>query len=118
MSALGILQHARSIIASPLNWTTKAAARDINGNWVDVFSPAACSFCSFGALRKAGGKKWNPDFMRAFTVLDAEVGGTFQLFNDVSTHEEVLAMWDRAIANYMLTYKNQVLLRTGKEYQT
>lgn len=93
------LIEAKAIIAKPENWTQGVFARDKTGHQVHVADPDAVCFCSLGALRKTGIKETSGAvYMRARGCL-ADSGGSVDIanINDTSTHEEVMAMWDKAI---------------------
>lgn len=109
MKTSEFLIKAKSLIADPKHWTQEHYARDNEGNicyWDD--SGAVC-FCSVGALYETSGYTHqgsrngihpvDPLLTRAYTYLDDAIGYTsIPLFNDKHTHEQVMQMWDKAIA--------------------
>jgi hypothetical protein len=93
-----ILIKAREIISDEKNWTQKAQARDKDGHEVSYLRPWAVCFCSVGAVERAS--IGHP--RRALAALDflsGEICSNIAEFNDTSSHAEVLAMFDKAIAN-------------------
>ena len=113
MKAVDYLVEGRKLIDNPDNWTTEEMARARDGFPVDVCAQEAVCWCSEGALENA---YWRltPDYDRqpyneAIAILaDAAkdtgdvIGGPAEsvvnTYNDASSHGEVLAVWDRAIA--------------------
>lgn len=51
MSVVELLAQARELITEPGAWVQGAFARDEKGYAVDSTSPAACAWCTVGALR-------------------------------------------------------------------
>jgi hypothetical protein len=97
-----ILIKAREIISDEKNWTQGIEARDKDGNAVAYFNPLAICFCSIGAVERAAFLT-NGDPARALCALTTgEIyysNIAIAKFNDNSSHAEVLAMFDTAIAN-------------------
>ncbi len=103
-----ILTEARSLITNPDNWTQGFFARDGDGVLLESDSPGATCWCAWGAIQKVVGVSllskahnlylwdtlWNatgePDFGSSSHVIWS--------YNDTHTHEEVLAVFDKAIA--------------------
>src|SRR5438128_2331837 len=99
MTPKELLRNARALIAAPSNWTVNCYARDAYNQKVEYHSPEAISFCALGALNRAYQEATNsccahPDLLSTDGVLHAQLG----VFNDAHTHQEVLALYDRAIA--------------------
>lgn len=97
MKPSDILIKALQFIEKPENWTQGAYARDIFGN--DVGSqnhPSAFCFCSVGALRKASPSDYI-GYRDAYNTLVKATAFRIPDFNDTHTHEEVLAMFKKAI---------------------
>ena len=101
-----VLMEARYLISSPERWTQGANARNARGRRTHWGSPEAVCWCANGAIAKVAATAAEPrigfDFLveRARVRLDRAVDhpyGAFT-FNDSHTHEEVLGMFDRAIA--------------------
>ena len=107
-----ILKRAREIISDPLRWTKGAFARDPEGFDLDseeAYSAdlASCSFCSIGAVKRAMGphasstlyelEKNTKKFLYK-SVFGPHVSTAS--FNDSpsTTHQDVMAAFDRAIA--------------------
>lgn len=98
MTNLEILKAARELLSDPKRWTQYRLARDENGNEAEVEN--GCSFCMLGAIAKVS----NVDpYTNYNTVCDVlydvmPMGLGIGEFNDRSTHAEVLAIMDKAIA--------------------
>jgi hypothetical protein len=106
MTLSQILRAARETIADPKHWTQGAYARDKHGVPVDSLRGEGCTFCTFGAVRHVVAKE-NAEYFEAEVALDSSVprdgmGATIGAinFNDAptTTHADVLALFDRAIA--------------------
>lgn len=93
-----ILRAARALIATPDQWTQGTVARDKNGRRAHPESPAARQWCAAGACIATGAG------IAAGCALDAVARSKGHLFvtafNDDpdTTHTDVLALYDRAIA--------------------
>ncbi len=103
MDIKSTLQAARDLITDPKAWIKGDYARSEQG--LTLYSPshpdAAC-FCAIGALARASG-------MSAGQVEQSDLAAALNLamgripqasvanLNDSSTHEEILAIFDRAI---------------------
>ena len=97
-----LLIDARELIEDPVNWLKGTSAAKADGGHADYDDPEACKFCSTGALEAAtlrgGYEGWA--FAQAFGRLeDAVPSRQIVGFNDAdtTTHEDVLALFDRAI---------------------
>lgn len=112
MNTKEILIEARNIISDEKNWTQGAEAREQNGDPVSPRCPWAVCFCSIGAVHRAAIKIVNNGFgvysLDTSRLRTGAVGALakelkcythIDQFNDASTHQEVLALFDRAIAN-------------------
>src|SRR6185295_2785626 len=96
---LEILIASRSLIAHPDNWCRGVEARDAKGNEVAPEEEDAVARCAVGALGAI--TRWSELYPRAVSVLTSYLPCGFSSiidFNDASTHSEVLALFDRAIA--------------------
>jgi hypothetical protein len=101
MSVLDLLTRAQNLIRDPNNWTQDFIARDKIGRPVNVTDPDAVCFCSLGALARA---EPDPEARAKAKIylhdaVDHLTGGWgIATFNDREgrTHEEVMAMWDKA----------------------
>lgn len=115
MKPSGILQRIRDRITPPGSWTQGLAACDRYGQRADVTSDNACSWCSTGAIwceiftleaNKIIPHQHTNDVVQRMVfdyVCDAvekKYGTTVVVFNDTAgrTQQEVLAMFDEAIA--------------------
>jgi hypothetical protein len=103
MSTKEILIKARAIISDEKNWTQGVKARDVEGNAVSSSTPTAVCFCSIGAVERAGAFSHAATRYYALRYLaraSCDSGyPRISDFNDNSSHAEVLAMFDKAIAN-------------------
>ncbi len=100
MDTVQILKEARALIADEKNWTQKEMARDSFGLPVDPSHESAACYCSIGALLKASGGYDGEHFWlarREFYRGEGKVDSIAR-FNDHHVHQEVLALFDRAIA--------------------
>ena len=110
LSPKKLLENARNRIAKRENWTRGYMARTEFGQLVDPIDPKACQWCMMGALGAEAGYNMNesygdkldthPHYREAVSALKeaSPTGGTWS-FNDMSSHEQVLAVFDKAIAN-------------------
>ena len=90
------LEAAKALIADPKNWTQDTYARDVHGEPTSPESMDAVCWCSLGALKKTD------SYLEGAGLLLRSISGVSKhpfipSFNDTRTHEEVMAMWDRAI---------------------
>ncbi len=91
-----LLAKAKRLIEKPENWCQNWYAKDAKGVDVSVNSAQATSFCAYGAILRIN---TGPDSLCATRILEEVIcHDTIGHFNDVSTHKEVLAAFDRAIA--------------------
>ncbi len=101
-ATLEILKAGRALIENPAHWTQRAFAIDCGGVDVGASSPNACSWCSIGALLKAGNHDpLTPGRRHLEQAIEQILGFAMDLddFNDTHTHSEVLQVWDKAIEN-------------------
>ena len=99
-----VLRAARAKIEKAENWTQGEYGRDARGRVADVM--VACSRCSVGAVFAVCAEVRSAPETRAWNLLREQVPGYSEswvydpvvAFNDTSTHAEVLALFDRAIA--------------------
>lgn len=103
MSTLTILKNARETISDPNHWTQRADARSADGCLVGAKESDAVCWCAYGALLKAGyeasGRGPDLPYMELKRAMGTSWAGTVSGFNDSHTHEEVVGVFDRAIAN-------------------
>lgn len=106
-----LLQEARELIESPMQWTQRRFARSSNGNGVDPLAPNACTFCLDGALRRVIARHFDQNSYASThdqltALIEQELpnpmspDGNIVSFNDDprTQHADVLALIDRAIA--------------------
>lgn len=118
METLEVLEKARALITPPEAWTTKSFAREKpsiacpEGMGVQASAPEAVCWCAIGACRKAAGVKklFDENYAasdRAVQALGKVLrpegwkGSYFEAvhsYNDEHSHDDVLALFDRAIA--------------------
>jgi hypothetical protein len=102
-----LLIEARERIADPAHWTQNAFARNALGEETDAGSPHAESWCAKGSLMRSIMTYGCTVYVQASEALERAVSGwghcgrdaVFNM-NDTSTHAEVVAAFDRAIAPY------------------
>lgn len=107
MTTLEILEAARRLIEKRENWTRAWWALDAAGNPVDSTDPSGVCFCIAGAINRASDRNGRA----AFEALERQItSGPRQIiqFNGGHTHEEVLALFDRAIAAERLAHSSTV----------
>jgi len=101
MTTAEYLREMRKLIEKPENWCQGEYARDANGNRVHDGSGAATRWCALGSYWKV--RYSHPEFettplnLLAKAATQRGVQGVAD-FNDSHTHEEVLALFDEAIA--------------------
>ena len=100
-----VLIEARELISDPERWSQRGYACDARGQTTMWDSPKAVSWCAFAAIRKAAGavpenrREHNALVERAQDKLARVIGGRGVFwFNTSHTHAEVLAAFDRTIA--------------------
>lgn len=96
-----LLMSAKALIQDPNNWTQHVLARDGRNNLVSIASDDACKYCAEGAAMKvtahSEGHIWEQVRYALYIALPLSAGSVVA-YNDTHTHEEVLALFDRAIA--------------------
>lgn len=112
MTITGILLATYDQLANPAAWSRRAGARDALGNRVDTCSPAAVSWCLWGALESQLGKiAYEPDrivltlaveghllAIARYTLDLPELDSLNQFSDDRSTtHEDILELLDEAV---------------------
>jgi hypothetical protein len=95
-----LLRHARELLSDPTHWTKGAEARAEDGDECGI-EYAAC-WCADGAMRCAALRYGRAAWREAKPTIECLVPGLVGLeqFNDMpaTTHADVLALFDRAIA--------------------
>lgn len=97
MTPREILIAARALIAEPEHWTQRAAARNRLGMPVGALEPSACCWCAAGALFRVAGRFNDRGYYAGMKALCPVTGPGVVVLNDMSTHADVLAMFDKAI---------------------
>ena len=101
-----LLTEAKALIADEKHWCKNTAARDINGEKIDVFSPDAVCFCSYGALTRATTRRKGFDYNVSTEATNSLNDASYFLYgkklvsiNDATTttHEDMMKVWDLAI---------------------
>lgn len=105
MNAHELLIAARAMIPTPNEWTKGVNARDANGEPVEACDSDAVCYCTLGAVDSIGYSAVSTrDYSRAVLALEAAIPEGFRLevfeYQDLpeTTHADVLALFDRAIA--------------------
>lgn len=102
---VSLLTKARALIALPENWTQGVRSRSKHGNWCPSTSESAAQWCAIGAMDRIVDLEFSGDkLLRAdayYALVDAAGVAFFPKFNDTSTHKQVLAAFDKAIANHL-----------------
>ena len=105
MTEKELLVKARALIENPKTWIQGHGAEDSAGLEIAAVSPDAVSFCAIGALDRAC-FNLRVGFCSivataALQRLDGMVDNELGFWNDAlgRTHDEVLAAFDRAIAD-------------------
>jgi hypothetical protein len=98
MTPLETLKAARDLISDPARWTQGCAARNANGESVDLMDEPAVCWCALGAIART-------ELVRGSGISDASKAlrrvtpfGLVAHFNDTHDHAEVIALFDAAIA--------------------
>ena len=107
MNTVDFLKAVREKISRPESWTKHDYAKDVNGEAVSPIAPEAVCWCIRGAIASVEGIDGDEgdDGDQAFFALGPIGAAVFEKtgdrliagFNDTSTHEEVLAVLDRAV---------------------
>lgn len=92
-----MIKACKAKIATQEQWTTSAFARTKDGFPVMPSSKEAVCFCSLGAIEKVYLFNSLP-YRIVKSRLEVALDGAIPAFNDTHTHEEVMAVWDKAIA--------------------
>jgi len=101
MSLKKSLIEVKSLIDTPEKWCKYKYARDSSGIPVSYKSPRACSFCILGAVRRVRIEE-QLDVLRELRkfIPNKQTNRRnlkLNIFNDNATHNEVMALFDRAI---------------------
>ena len=103
MNAEAVLRDARMRLENPEAWTRGALARKANGDNCNTRSEHAVSWCPLGAIfcTPTDGRTRNVAVRRLADVISDSTTYSIAAWSDAlgRTHEEVLAAFDRAIAD-------------------
>lgn len=92
-----VLRKARALISDEKNWTQGVLARNAKGESVFHDSSTATCWCSIGALSKFNASSFK--LRESVYLLGTQyTQNDVVKFNDCSSHDEVLWMFDLAIA--------------------
>ena len=92
-----ILIAARKLIENEENWCTGAVALDAEGQHVASWDESACKWCAYGTISKFAGV--GSVLMRVLDTFEDHLCGVkIGDYNDTHNHAEVLAMFDKVIA--------------------
>lgn len=99
MNKLELLKAARNLISEPEHWTQGVEARDKDGKVIISTSPEAVKWCAYGAIWKFHEENEGVQIQAEELLRSCIPDGCPSLLklNDCHTHEEVLAVYDRAI---------------------
>lgn len=113
LTAKELLIDAKALISNPNNWTKSQYARTKENHSADVGDPKACKFCTIGALTKVNGEKRPYDCYQkknktpvrtaylalfdAVRALKDPMRDSILNFNDSSSHQQVMDLFDLAI---------------------
>lgn len=106
MSNVGILTASKNRISTPERWTKGTAARSVHGRKVAVTSKRAFCFCAVGAVERET-QGIDDGYRSAIELLNLAVETPLPFamhevvaFNDLgaTTHADVMALFDRALA--------------------
>lgn len=113
MNKLEVFKGARKLIENIDNWTTRVLCRKADNTNCLITDAGVCKFCMVGAMLKAGDIGYpataTPEKYMYYDSLYNELckhlpsdytGNRTYLggFNDASKHEDVLAVFDKVIA--------------------
>ena len=108
MTPIETLQGMRDLLTEPVHWTTGSRARNARGEYVAPSHQNAVCWCIVGAYQKVSRELSDKDVYALFsnglagTYLQDAVNlqGRFAnpwLFNDCTTHSQVIALIDSAL---------------------
>ena len=92
-----MIKACKAKISTPAQWTTSSFARTKDGFPVMPRSKEAVCFCSLGAIENVYLFNSLP-YRIVKSRLEVALDGRITAFNDTHTHEEVMSVWDKAIA--------------------
>jgi hypothetical protein len=86
VSSYEALVKAKSLIDTPEKW--------IQGDAKVKYADGSCRYCSVGAIYEINSK--GMVYLRS-ALININGGDSVATYNDNHTHEEVMALWDKAI---------------------
>ena len=109
-----ILKHAKALIADKEHWLQEAFATNAEGRNTSPWNADAVNFCAVGANRKAAGME-HSEGSRKYLAIACKLMtfgeySNIAEFNDRSTHEEVMELFDVAIL--WATYATELGMET------
>lgn len=97
-----ILTHAKALISDKEHWIQNDFATNANGKSILIGDDMATNFCAVGANQKAAGFGKSdisrPYLVAATYIMTLGAHSHIAKFNDSATHEEVMELFDIAIA--------------------
>jgi hypothetical protein len=97
LSTREVLVEARRLIEDPSNWSQRKFACTETGRSCGIVSPRAVAWCAEGACVLAARRAQYGELYLIDKLSEAIGNGSVSLFNDSSSHADVLAAFDRAI---------------------
>jgi len=102
MKTSNYLKAAKAKIENPAFWIKGQYAQDAMGNFCWGADLGATCFCSAGAIqavRNDDTEMSYPEYLYLYKAVQIinPAHKSVPAFNDHSSHEEVMAMWDKAI---------------------
>lgn len=100
--AVRILRHAKALISDKEHWIKGEFATNAYGKSIRIWDDTATNFCALGANGKAAGfgkSDISRPYLAAATYI-MTLGEYVHIakFNDYATHEEIMELFDVAIA--------------------
>lgn len=92
-----ILILAKSKIDTEDKWCQKSAAKDSLSRPCVILNNDASRFCSYGALVLVSDGNFSIQF-KAQDLIESVAGMRITFLNDIYSHNEVMQLWDKAIA--------------------
>ena len=92
------LRAARGRIATPSSWCTTFLGRDADGKYISFDAIGCASWCAMGAVLAESGYDYMIEAASLKLLKEAAAIDCLASWNDRSTHSEVLAAFDKAIA--------------------
>jgi hypothetical protein len=102
-SVVDVLRAARERISDPEHWTRSAFAKSPSGRPISPWSDGAVCWCARGSVYRECGSVSNAGLVEVFLMRATEEAKPpddaepIAWLNDNGTHDDVLALYDRAI---------------------